>query len=90
MDSGSQPTADDQPVPTPRVNQTIASAALLARAMGHDYLGTEHLLLALLDDHEGIAGQVLNREGNAEGVRRAIEAIIADPAYAMPSRRKFS
>lgn len=57
--------------------------------MGHTYVGTEHLLLALLEDERGIAGQVLNREGVGESIRQAIEAIMADPSYRTPSQRIF-
>lgn len=75
------------PTPTPRFERTIARATQMAQGMGHTYVGTEHLLLALLDDKDGIAGQVLHRVGQGESIRQAIEAILADPRYRTPSRR---
>jgi ATP-dependent Clp protease ATP-binding subunit ClpC len=43
----------------------------------HNYVGTEHLLLALTEDADGLAGRVLARCGvTAPVVRQAIEAII--------------
>jgi ATP-dependent Clp protease ATP-binding subunit ClpC len=43
----------------------------------HNYVGTEHLLLALTEDADGLAGRVLARYGvTAPVVRQAIEAII--------------
>jgi ATP-dependent Clp protease ATP-binding subunit ClpC len=43
----------------------------------HNYVGTEHLLLALTEDMDGMAGRVLARYGvTAPVVRQAIEAII--------------
>ena len=48
---------------TPRMKHTMVRAAELAAARGNAYLGTEHVLLALLDDPEGIAGGVMHRLG---------------------------
>ena len=72
---------------TPRVERTLRRAAELSLDLGHSYLGTEHLLLALLDDPHGIAGQVLNDERGA-WIREALRAIIANPGYSEPSNRR--
>lgn len=45
---------------TPRAKKVIELAMNNARELGHNYIGTEHLLLGLLDEKEGIAFQVLN------------------------------
>jgi ATP-dependent Clp protease ATP-binding subunit ClpA len=58
----------------------MARAAQIAQERGHTYLGTEHLLLALLDDPDGIAGQVLHHDHPGEVLRQAVERILADPA----------
>ena len=48
-----------------------------ARAFNHNYIGTEHLLLALLRDGEGVAAQALGALGlTLEGVRAAVERTI--------------
>jgi ATP-dependent Clp protease ATP-binding subunit ClpC len=73
---------------TPRVERALARASRLAREMGHEYVGTEHVLIALLEDEAGIAGQVLSRHG-AGSIRQEIESTLADPAYRLPTRRVF-
>ena len=44
---------------TPRAKKVIELAFEEARALGHNYVGTEHLLLGLLRESEGVAAQVL-------------------------------
>ena len=44
---------------TPRVKKVLEYAIEEARAMGHNYIGTEHQLLGLLKEREGVAAQVL-------------------------------
>lgn len=44
---------------TPRVKKVIELAFLQAQHLGHNYVGTEHLLLGLIAEGEGIAAQVL-------------------------------
>jgi ATP-dependent Clp protease ATP-binding subunit ClpC len=44
---------------TPRVKKVLALAAKEAQALNHSYVGTEHILLGLLREGEGIAAQVL-------------------------------
>jgi thiamine-phosphate pyrophosphorylase len=44
---------------TPRVKKALEYAAKEARELGHNYVGTEHMLLGLLHEEEGVAGQVL-------------------------------
>jgi hypothetical protein len=48
---------------TPRVWKVIEYALEEARSLNHYYVGTEHLLLGLLRDQEGVAGQVLMNLG---------------------------
>ncbi|MFH0855549.1 MAG: ATP-dependent Clp protease ATP-binding subunit [Candidatus Omnitrophota bacterium] len=44
---------------TPRAKKSLELAAEEARSLGHNYIGTEHLLLGLIREGEGIASQVL-------------------------------
>ncbi|MDP0489788.1 MAG: ATP-dependent Clp protease ATP-binding subunit [Verrucomicrobiota bacterium JB023] len=46
---------------TPRVKKVLALANKEAKALNHSYVGTEHLLLGLLREGEGIAARVLQR-----------------------------
>ena len=44
---------------TPRAKKVLQLAAAEARALNHTYVGTEHILLGLLREGEGVASQVL-------------------------------
>ncbi|MEA4961704.1 MAG: ATP-dependent Clp protease ATP-binding subunit [Lutispora sp.] len=48
---------------TPRTKNILESSLSEARALGHNYVGTEHLLLALLREGEGVAAQILDSIG---------------------------
>jgi ATP-dependent Clp protease ATP-binding subunit ClpC len=55
-----QKTAGNIPY-TPRVKKVLALANKEAKALNHSYVGTEHLLLGLLREGEGVAARVLKR-----------------------------
>ena len=44
---------------TPRTKRILQVAFIKARSMGHNYVGTEHLLLAILDERESYAVRIL-------------------------------
>ena len=48
---------------TPRAKKVIEYAIEEARNLNHNYVGTEHLLLGLLREQEGVAAQVLMNLG---------------------------
>jgi len=48
---------------TPRVKKVLALADKERRALNHTYLGTEHVLLGILREGDGVAGRVLNNLG---------------------------
>jgi len=48
---------------TPRAKKVLEFAIEEARNLGHNYVGTEHLLLGLLREHDGVAAQVLMNLG---------------------------
>ncbi len=48
---------------SPRAKRVIELASEAASQLGHDVIGTEHLLLGLLKENEGIAAQVLTNLG---------------------------
>jgi ATP-dependent Clp protease ATP-binding subunit ClpC len=52
-----------KPTLTPRTKRVIELAVEEARQMGHTYIGTEHLLLGLVREDEGIAAEVLRSVG---------------------------
>ncbi len=62
---------------TDRHRQAVDLSLEEARQLGHDYLGTEHLLLGLLGAGDGVAAQVLESMGiPLEEVRSRVEGII--------------
>jgi hypothetical protein len=64
---GRGPTAvtGQQPF-TPRAKKVLDEAGSAAAELGHDYIGTEHLLLALFRGQDGLAKVVLWRRGAVE------------------------
>jgi ATP-dependent Clp protease ATP-binding subunit ClpC len=71
---------------TPRMKRTMTRAAELARARGHDYLGTEHMILALIEDADGIAGLVMNELGYAAAIRAGVTRIMESVGYSSRSQ----
>jgi hypothetical protein len=64
---------------TPRVKKVIEYAIEEARMLGHSYVGTEHLLLGLLREQDGVAGQVLKNLGlKLESVRNEIKGLLGE------------
>jgi ATP-dependent Clp protease ATP-binding subunit ClpC len=58
---------------TPRAKKVIEYAIEEARNLNHNYVGTEHLLLGLLREHDGVAAQVLmNMSLKLEQVREEV------------------
>src|SRR6187431_753973 len=58
---------------TPRAKKVIEYAIEEARNLNHNYVGTEHLLLGLLREHDGVAAQVLLNLGlRLEEVREEV------------------
>ncbi len=62
---------------TPRTKKVIEYAIEESRFHGHNYVGTEHLLLGLVREEEGVAAQVLTSLGvKLEDVREEVEALL--------------
>ena len=59
------------------MRQTLQRAAEIATDRGVDYLGTEHMILAILDDPAGIAGSVIRRLGLEPAIREGVERALA-------------
>ncbi len=58
---------------TPRAKKVIEYTMEEARSLRHDYVGTQHVLLGLLREPEGVAGQVLRINGaTLENARQVI------------------
>ncbi len=76
---------------TPRAKKSLELSAEEARALGHNYIGTEHLLLGLIREEEGVASQVLINLGlDLETVRNKIMEVLGSelPGFGQPSSKK--
>ena len=65
---------------TPRAKRVIELAIDESRGLGHNYIGTEHLLLGLVREGEGIAAGVLESLGvNLDRVRHEVIRVLNSP-----------
>ncbi|MDD3827948.1 MAG: ATP-dependent Clp protease ATP-binding subunit [Anaerolineaceae bacterium] len=88
---GTRPTFT-QPTLTPRTKRVIELAVDEARRRGHHYIGTEHLLLGLVREGEGVAVDVLRRLGAPpEAIQDQVDRILKEtPVHAGKSNRPAS
>lgn len=71
---------------TPRVKKVLELSYDEARRLGHNYIGTEHLLLGLLREGEGVAAQVLESLGaDIDGVRAHVLHLLGNPGLIVNS-----
>jgi ATP-dependent Clp protease ATP-binding subunit ClpC len=80
------PTAGAIPF-TPRAQQVLARADGESRGLGHERVGTEHLVLAIARERDGIATRILEErhlgaEAVRDAVRRALEEAVEPPPAA--------
>ncbi|NPV79605.1 MAG: ATP-dependent Clp protease ATP-binding subunit [Firmicutes bacterium] len=62
---------------TPRAKRVLELAMDEARRLGHGYIGTEHILLGLIREGEGVAAQVLlNLGADLEKVRKEVTSLL--------------
>src|SRR5918911_4677032 len=75
---------------TPRTKRVIELAVDEARRMGHHYIGTEHLLLGLIREGDGLAVNVLKDLGiNLDAIRtQTTRAIMQNPSGPRQERKK--
>jgi ATP-dependent Clp protease ATP-binding subunit ClpC len=75
---------------TPRAKKALEMAAEEARALGHNYIGTEHLLLGLIREEEGVASQVLINLGlDLNTVRNKVMEVLGSelPGFGQPQTK---
>jgi ATP-dependent Clp protease ATP-binding subunit ClpA len=62
---------------TEKARRVVVLAQEESRELGHDHIGTEHLLLALIREEDGIAGQALGEAGiTLDAARKQVEAAV--------------
>jgi len=77
---------------TPKAKKVIELAMDEARSLGHNYIGTEHLLLGLIREGEGVASQVLLNLGlDLTKVRSEVMALLGSgaPSQSAPSSPSY-
>lgn len=71
---------------TPRAKKVLALAADEAQYLDHDYIGTEHILLGLIREGEGIAAGVLESLGvSLERVRSSVLRVLGAAEGELPA-----
>jgi hypothetical protein len=76
---------------TDRARRVLVLAQQEARMLNHNYVGTEHILLGLVHEGEGIAGRALAALGiSLEAVRQQVEAIIGQGQQAPAGHIPFT
>ena len=76
---------------TPRAKKVIEYSMEEARNLGHNYVGTEHILLGLLREQEGVAAQVLlNLELRLDEVREEVLNLLGHGMESGESERPAS
>ncbi len=74
---------------TPRAKKVIELAVDEARRLNHHYIGTEHLLLGLVREGEGVAAGVLESLGvNLEKVRAQVMQVVSQSASYQQSKQQ--
>jgi ATP-dependent Clp protease ATP-binding subunit ClpC len=65
---------------TPRAKKVLELALREALSLGHNYIGTEHILLGLVRENEGVAARVLlDFDADAEKIRNEIIRMLSGP-----------
>jgi ATP-dependent Clp protease ATP-binding subunit ClpC len=76
---------------SPRAKKVLELAVEEAGNMGHYYVGTEHLLLGLLREEEGVAGRVLeNLKVRFDDVREEIINLLGEPTKASQAHHRVA
>src|ERR687885_450931 len=76
---------------TDRARRAVVLAQEEARRLNHNYIGTEHILLGLIHEGEGVAAKALESLGiSLEGVRQQVEEIIGQGQQAPSGHIPFT
>ena len=76
---------------TPRAKQSLELAWHQARNLEHDYVGSEHILLALLAEEEGLAAQTLRKYGLTQTkLRQAVLSAVGEKGKKKGTAKKKS
>jgi len=66
---------------TPRAKKVLELALREALSLGHDYIGTEHILLGLVRENEGVAARILlDFDADSEKIRHEVLRMLSGPS----------
>jgi ATP-dependent Clp protease ATP-binding subunit ClpA len=57
---------------TPRAKKTLEFALRESLQLNHDYIGTEHILLGLIREGDGVAARIMSEHGSLPAIRAAV------------------
>jgi hypothetical protein len=78
--SGEEVTSGQIPF-TPRAKKVLELALREALSLGHNYIGTEHILLAMARENEGVASNILRDfDADSEKIRSEVIRMVSGPA----------
>jgi ATP-dependent Clp protease ATP-binding subunit ClpC len=77
--SGEEVTSGQIPF-TPRAKKVLELALREALSLGHNYIGTEHILLGLVRENEGVAARILlDFDADSEKIRNEVIRMLSGP-----------
>src|SRR3712207_1325736 len=77
--SGEEVTSGQIPF-TPRAKKVLGLALREALSLGHNYIGTEHILLGLVRENEGVAARILlDFDADSEKIRNEVIRMLSGP-----------
>ena len=72
---------------TPRAKKVLELALREALSLGHNYIGTEHILLGLVRENEGVAARILlDFDASAERIRNELLRVMSRETGRRPRR----
>jgi ATP-dependent Clp protease ATP-binding subunit ClpC len=91
--TGGEPREDGMLLPfTPRTQKVLQMALREALSLGHNYIGTEHVLLGLLKENENVALEILRDDFDAdpEKVKNEVIRVLSGPKAPILKKDKES
>jgi len=84
--SGEEVTSGQIPF-TPRAKKVLELALREALSLGHNYIGTEHILLGLVRENEGVAARILlDFDADSDKIRNEVIRMLSGPGGRRPGQ----
>ena len=87
--SGEEVTSGQIPF-TPRAKKVLELALREALSLGHNYIGTEHILLGLVRENEGVAARILlDFDADSDKIRNEVIRMLSGPGGRRQGARRW-